>query len=67
MKIKGIAKTTTIVILCLMFGVGVLGSFLDAFDMDNYLLFIQAFSGVFITLILSIGASKITDKIKGVK
>ena len=58
------AKKITLIIFTLVFVVGCIGAFVPTFQMEGFISFIKVFTPTFITLLTSIGASAITDKIK---
>lgn len=58
------AKKITLIIFTLVFVVGCIGAFVPTFQMEGFIAFIKVFTPTFITLLTSIGASAITDKIK---
>ena len=58
------AKKITLIIFTLVFVVGCMGAFVPTFQMEGFIAFIKVFTPTFITLLTSIGASAITDKIK---
>lgn len=63
--IKGFAKKLTYAIIIVAFLIGVLGSFtFIPFDMEAYVSFLPAIGLLIIPLIISIGASSVTDKIQ---
>lgn len=65
---KNIAKNLTLVLLTFFAIVGAVGSFLpNVFSMASYTQFLASYTPMFVTLLVSIGASKITDKIKNPK
>lgn len=61
------AKKITLIIFTLVFVVGCIGAFVPTFQMEGFISFIKVFTPTFITLLTSIGASAITDKIKAEK
>ena len=61
------AKKITLIIFTLVFVVGCIGAFVPTFQMEGFIAFIKVFTPTFITLLTSIGASAITDKIKAEK
>lgn len=61
------AKKITLIIFTLVFVVGCIGAFVPTFQMEGFISFIKVFTPTFITLLTSIGASSITDKIKAEK
>lgn len=61
------AKKITLIIFTLVFVVGCIGAFVPTFQMEGFISFIKVFTPTFITLLTSIGASSITDKIKADK
>ena len=58
------AKKITLIIFTLVFVVGCIGAFVPTFQMEGFIAFLKVFTPTFITLLTSIGASAITDKIK---
>jgi len=63
--IKGFAKTLTLIIIGITYIIGVLGSFdFMNFEMDKFVEFLPVFAYVFVPLLISIGASKIVEKIE---
>ena len=64
---KNVAKNVTIVLLVVMFIVGAMGSFIQAFAMDGYIDFLKAYAPLYISLIASIGANSAVQKVKEVK
>ena len=58
------AKKVTLIIFTLVFVVGCIGAFVPTFQMEGFIAFLKVFTSTFITLLTSIGASAITDKIK---
>jgi len=65
---KNIAKNLTLVLLTFFAIVGAVGSFLpNIFSMDSYTQFLASYTPMFVTLLVSIGAGKITDKVKNPK
>ena len=61
------AKKITLIIFTLVFVVGCIGAFVPTFQMEGFIAFLKVFTPTFITLLTSIGASAITDKIKAEK
>lgn len=61
------AKKITLIIFTLVFVVGCIGAFVPTFQMEGFIAFLKVFTPTFITLLTSIGASSITDKIKAEK
>ena len=61
------AKKITLIIFTLAFVVGCIGAFVPTFQMEGFIAFLKVFTPTFITLLTSIGASSITDKIKAEK
>lgn len=67
-KIKGFAKWLTYGIIIVAFAVGVIGSFgIGDFSMDDYTQFLPVAALFVVPLIVSIGASSITDKVQSGK
>ena len=60
------AKKITLIIFTLVFVVGCIGAFVPTFQMEGFIAFLKVFTPTFITLLTSIGASAITDKIKAI-
>ena len=58
------ANKITLIIFTLVFVVGCIGAFVPTFQMEGFIAFLKVFTPTFITLLTSIGASAITDKIK---
>jgi len=64
-KIKGFAKWLTYGIIIVAFAVGVIGSFgVGDFSMDAYTQFLPVAALFVVPLIISIGASSITEKVQ---
>ena len=60
------AKKITLIIFTLVFVVGCIGAFVPTFQMEGFIAFIKVFTPTFITLLTSIGVSRVTDKIKAI-
>ena len=60
------AKKITLIIFTLVFVVGCIGAFVPTFQMEGFIALLKVFTPTFITLLTSIGASAITDKIKAI-
>lgn len=60
---KKLAKNATIAMMTAAFIVGCVGAFIPTFQMQHYTMFLQHFSPIYISLILSIGTNSAIEKI----
>ena len=65
--VKGVAKKMTLIILALSFLGGLIGSFIESFDMLSYINFLKAFALYFGGMIASIGANSAISKLQSKK
>lgn len=65
-KTSGLAKTASIAILVVIFGVGIAGAFLTQyFSMDAYVKFLEVAMWPLLLLLFSIGTSSVVSSVKG--
>jgi len=58
------AKKITLAMILIVFGVGLVGSFITTFNMSGFIEFIKGFSVMYIPLIASIGVNSGLKKVK---
>jgi hypothetical protein len=58
------AKNITLAMILIIFGVGLVGSFITTFNMIGFIAFIKGFSTMYIPLIASIGFNSGLKKMK---